>query len=254
MHYAVTRQLSPTLAHCQLTHLDRQPIDLERARNQHAAYCHLLGRIGCTIIHLPESPQWPDSVFVEDTAVVTDELAIITRPGAPSRRDETAPMAQLLARFRPLVHIQPPATLDGGDVLIVGRRAWVGLTSRTNRAGFQSIQRILEPHDYTVTPVTLTGCLHLKSAATAIGHHTVIINPNWIDPATFADLNVLEVHPTEPAAANVLWLDDQAIASPTFPKTLQRIQNHHIPHQTLDASELAKAEGALTCCSILFQA
>jgi dimethylargininase len=251
MRHAITREVSATIGRCELTHLNREPIDVVRARAQHATYCDVLREAGWAVIKLSAVADWPDSVFVEDTAVVTDEVAIITRPGVPSRRPETVPIADVLGRFRDVVRIEEPATIDGGDVLRIGERVWVGLTSRTNQAGADALRYILARYGYTVNQVRLKGCLHLKSAATAIGPTSVIINPVWISRATFDGLETIEVDPDEPYAANVLWLDGVAVASQAHPRTLKQIEARGIVCRTIDVSEFAKAEGALTCCSIL---
>ncbi|MBN2561005.1 MAG: dimethylargininase [Phycisphaerae bacterium] len=253
MRYAITREVSTTISQCELTHLEREPIDVERARAQHATYRNVLCEAGWSVIELPAQEEWPDSVFVEDTAVVTDEIAIITRPGAPSRRPEAAAMAEVLGRFRSIERIEAPATIDGGDVLQIGRRVWVGLTSRTNEAGVEALRRILVRYGYEVRGVQVGGCLHLKSAATAIGPTGVLFNPTWIRPATFNGLEIVEIDPDEPLAANVLWLDDVTVTSQAHPRTRERLEQHGVACRTIDVSELAKAEAGLTCCSVLFE-
>jgi len=253
MQYAITREVSATIGRCELTYRKREPIDVELAHAQHAAYRAVLHHAGWAVIELPATAECPDSVFVEDTAVVTDELAIITRPGAPSRRPETVAIAEVLGRFREVVRIEEPATIDGGDVLRIGRRVWVGLTSRTNVAAIESLRHILVRYGYSVVGVPLRGCLHLKSAATVVGPASVVLNPGWVSPATFPGLETIEVDPQEPDAANVLWLGAVSVVSQAHPRTRARIEAHGITCRTIDVSELAKAEGALTCCSILFE-
>jgi dimethylargininase len=159
----------------------------------------------------------------------------------------------VLGRFREVVRIEEPATIDGGDVLRIGRRVWVGLTSRTNVAAIESLRHILVRYGYSVVGVPLRGCLHLKSAATVVGPASVVLNPGWVSPATFPGLETIEVDPQEPDAANVLWLGAVSVVSQAHPRTRARIEAHGITCRTIDVSELAKAEGALTCCSILFE-
>src|ERR1051326_2602421 len=159
---AVTRAVSPRLAECELTHLAREPIDIPRACAQHAAYEQLLCTLGDEIVRLPPAPDLPDGVFVEDTALVLGEIAVITRPGARTRRLETSSVAALLAGYRGLRYLTPPATLDGGDVLGVGRTLYVGRSTRTNQEGVEQLGDLLAPFDYRVVPVDFTGCLHLK--------------------------------------------------------------------------------------------
>src|SRR5262249_8065631 len=153
----------------ELTYLERQPIDVEKARVQHEQYERLLEKAAhCTVVRAQAAHDLPDAVFVEDTAVVLDEVAVIMRPGAASRRGETQAVADVLSDFRELRRIEAPGTVDGGDVLFCGRRAFVGRTSRTNDEGIGQMQRILAPFGYSVHAVTVSGCLHLKSAATVL--------------------------------------------------------------------------------------
>jgi dimethylargininase len=250
---ALTRPVSEALAHCELTYLERRPIDVARARVQHEQYERLLEEAAhCTIVRAPAAPDLPDAVFVEDTAVVLDEVAIITRPGAVSRRDETAGVTAVLSDYRELRHIEVPGTVDGGDVLFCGRRAFVGRTSRTNDEGIAQMQRILTPFGYSVHGVTVRGCLHLKSAASVLSESQLLVNPAWISSAEFPGVALFPIDPAEPNAANILKAGDDYIYSPAFPRTAARLQVS-LPLNFVDMSELAKAEGALTCCSIVFR-
>jgi dimethylargininase len=248
---ALTREVSPAIGACELTHLSRQPIDLERARAQHRSYEHALAALGCRVVRLPADPSLPDSVFVEDTAVVTDEVAVITRPGAASRRPETESVARALAPYRPLLSIEAPATLDGGDVLRLGRRVFVGLSSRTTEVGVAALRSRLGPLGYTVEGVPVSGCLHLKSAATAIGSDVVLVNPAWVDPGAFGAASVVEVEPEEPFAANAVLVGEALLVAAAFPRTRERLERRGLHVLAVDLSELAKAEGALTCCSLV---
>ncbi len=258
MQFAITREVSPAIARCELTHLARAPIELTRAREQHAAYVALLRDRGRTVIELPADPEAPDSVFVEDAAVVVDELAVITRPGAASRRRELAPIAHVLGRFRAtLARIEAPGTLDGGDVLRFGREVLVGRTPRTNDAGVAQLRAALAPHGYTVRAVEVRGCLHLKTAVTAVGPRALLINPAWIDRRALGvspEVELLEVDPSEPFAANTLRLDELVVVPRAFEKTRARLVARGLRCADLPADELAKAEGGLTCCSLLFTA
>jgi dimethylargininase len=190
-------------------------------------------------------------VFVEDIAIVFDELAIVTRPGAESRRRETSAVAAALAAYRPLHTIEPPATVDGGDVLVVGRRVFVGRSSRTNEAAVVQIRQILQPYGYTVRDTVVHGCLHLKSAVTALADDVLLVNRAWIDAAAFEGFTLVDVEPAEPAAANALRLDDRIIFPAAFPRTAERLTQRGLRLTIVDAAELAKAEGALTCCSLI---
>ncbi len=251
MHFAITRPVSPALAHCELTHLRREPIDLARAEAQHAAYEQALADLGCEVRRLPVEPELPDSVFVEDTAVVLDEVAIIARPGAASRRAETPGIARRLQTFRRLAAIEAPATLDGGDVLQVGRRLWVGRSSRTNAEGRAQLWAIVEGLGYELRSVDIRDCLHLKSAVTRVGERTVLLDPAMVDADAFADLDRIEVDGSETLAANALAVGASVLVAKAFPRTRDRLLAAGFDVRTVDASELAKAEGGLTCCSLV---
>jgi len=250
---AITREVSPALADCELTHLARVPIDVDAARAQHRAYEEALADAGYTIERLRSGADMPDAVFVEDIAVVFDELAIVTRPGAESRRRETAAVATVLERYRPLHFVRAPATLDGGDVLAVGKRVFVGVSTRTNAEAVAEMRRILAPHGYTVCEIAVRGCLHLKSAVTALADDLLLVNAEWT-PAAFSEFDLVPVHPDEPSAANALRLDDRIIFPTAFPRTAARLEQRGLRVVGVDASELAKAEGAVTCCSLLVNA
>lgn len=250
---AITRQISPRFNECELTHLDRQPIDLNLARAQHQQYEAALRELGCEVISLPPEPDLPDSVFVEDVALVFDEVAVITRPGADSRKPETESIARTLSPYRTLLTVEAPGTLDGGDVLRVGRIVYVGLSSRSNRSGLEQLQRILAPYGYTVNGVEVTGCLHLKSAVTQVGDDTLLINPAWVDRSIFGETHFIDVDDSEPSAANAVWIDDAAIYPASFPGTRRRLEEAGLQVRIVDATEVAKAEGAVTCCSLVFR-
>lgn len=251
---ALTRAVSPTLADCELTHIDRTPIDVARAETQHAAYEEALRALGCEVRRVPAAPENPDAVFIEDTAVVLDELAIITRPGAESRRTEVEPVAAALAALRPLQRIEAPGTLDGGDVLVVGSSIFVGRTPRTNDDGIAQLRAAVAPFGYRVIPVDVTGCLHLKSAVTALDHDTVLCNPAWIDPVAFAPNAVALVADDEPSAANVVRVGERLLAASAYPRTNEMLKRRGYSVVTVPADELAKAEGAVTCCSLIVRA
>jgi dimethylargininase len=250
--HAITREVSPAIGQCELTCIERRSIDVDLAREQHAQYRQLLTELGCTVIHLRAEPTLPDSVFVEDGAVVLDELAVLTRPGAESRRGEVPSLRAALTPYRPLVELTPPAILDGGDVLRIDRTIWVGLSTRTNRAGIEQLQQFVKPHDYEVRTVEVSGALHLKSAVTVAADNTVLLNPEWIDPV-FDGYRAIAVDPSEPSAANVLRVGETTVVSSSYPRTAAQLDAHGIQCRSVASSELAKAEGALTCCSLLFE-
>ncbi len=249
---ALTREVSPELGRCELTHLAREPIDVERARGQHQTYEGVLRGLGCRVERLPATPELADSVFVEDTVVVVDELAVVLRPGAASRRTETRTMAKALAPYRRVTSLEHPATLDGGDVLRLGRQVFVGRSSRSNQAGVESLRNTLEPLGYLVSAVEVGGCLHLKSAVTEVAAGTILVNPDWVDPEAFGAARVIEVDPQEPMAANGLRVAGSVVFPMSFRRTRKRLEDGGICVISVDVSELAKAEGAVTCCSVLF--
>jgi dimethylargininase len=248
---ALIRGVPPTLASCELSFAEREAIDLERAIAQHAAYADLLRALGLEVLELPADPAFPDCCFVEDTAVVLDGVALLTRPGAASRRGEVPVIEAALARYRPIERTAAPATLEGGDVLRVGHTLFVGRSARTNDAGIARLAAVAEPLGYRVVPVPVTGCLHLKSAVTALDQERVLVNRAWLDTAPLAGLELVDVAPEEPGAANVLRVAGLVIAHPGFPRTLDRVSALGYAVRRLDVSEFLKAEAALTCKSLL---
>lgn len=253
MLLALTRCVSPRIVECQLTHIAREPIDVARAEAEHWHYEQRLTALGATVRRLPAEPALPDGVFVEDTAVVLDEIAVITRPGAESRRAETASVAAELAAYRPTIAIEAPGTLDGGDVLVAGRRVFVGRSSRSNAEGIAQLARALTPHGYSVTAVPVGGCLHLKSAVTCVAPQTLLVNPEWIPREIFAGYRLLAVDPAEPTAANALALGGAVLHSAQHPRTRARLEAEGLPVIPVTLGELAKAEGAITCCSLVVE-
>jgi dimethylargininase len=248
---AITRPVPSSIDRCELTHLARAPIDYARAAEQHEAYEAALERLGCRIERLPATPHLPDSVFVEDAAVVFDDVAVITRPGAVSRREEVATVADALRRYRPLVFIEPPGTLDGGDVLVTSTGVFVGLTPRSNADGIRQLAAVLAPFGTSVTSVPVSRCLHLKSAVTCVSANRLLLNPEWVDPSTFAEFDLLDVDPAEPFAANVLTIADRVLCAAEHPRTRARLDAAGLATVAVSAGELAKAEGGLTCSSLL---
>ncbi len=253
MPVAIIRAVSPRMAECELTHQNRQPIDIALAEKQHEEYVDALRMFGFEIETAEELPFYPDSVFVEDCAIVLDELAIITRPGAESRVGEAHSIAETLEQFRKnLYYIEAPGFLDGGDVLRMGRQIWVGMSGRSNAAAVAQMVAILEPLGYQVTGVDVTGCLHLKSAVTQVGADALLINPDRVDAQIFRDYQLIETDPEEPDAANALYLGETVIFPVDYSKTALRLTEAGIDLWLVDNSEVIKAEGGVTCCSILF--
>jgi len=250
---AITREAGSSLVNCQLTYLDRQSIDIGKAIQQHKAYEALLMRLGVHVVCLPAEPEMPDAVFVEDVAVVTNELAVMTRMGAESRRAESESLARVLSEFFPVHFLSAPATLDGGDVLRIGQTFYVGLSARTNNEGLEQLREALLPQGYDVAVVAVEACLHLKTGCTYLGRGVLLANPSWVDVSALPGLEVIPVPVDEQAAANTLTVNGTTILPGTFPHTKQLLQTRGFTIETLDISEFQKAEAGLTCMSIIFE-
>jgi dimethylargininase len=240
-----------TFASCELTFLDRQPIDVAKAVEQHRAYEDCLAALGVDVISLPADPSFPDGAFVEDPAVILDDVAIITRPGAESRRGETESIAQALSPHRSLRYVREPATLEGGDVIRVGKTLYVGVSKRTNREGIAQLTELLAPFGYRVMPVEVKGCLHLKSGACWAGANIILANREWIDAAPFHDFKIIDV--AEPSAADVLPIGNTLLIPSSFPRTAETLAASGIAVRPIDVSELQKAEAGVTCMSLIFE-
>jgi dimethylargininase len=250
---ALTHVPSPHLHQCQLTHVAPAPIDLTRAAAQHEAYCQALREGGAAVRVLDVNRDEPDGVFIEDTAVVLDEVAVLASMGTPARRAEAAGVGAVLREYRrALRRIEPPATLEGGDVLRVGRRLLVGLSCRTNAAGLAAFAEIVRPFGYTVEAVPLRGCLHLKTACTALDEQTLIVNPAWLDVNDLPPgSRHVAVPDDEPWAANVLPIGGSILLAAGQPGTAELIHRLGFDPRPVNISEFAKAEGGVTCLSIL---
>lgn len=251
---AITRGVSPAIVNCELTFLQRAPINFTRAIEQHGAYQRALQHFGARIMSLPAEPSLPDSMFVEDPALVLDELAVIFPLGTESRRPEAESLANALAPYRELHYVRLPGTMEGGDLLRIGPRIFAGLSKRTNGEGIRQLQAIVDPQGYQVTAVPVTGCLHLKSAVTALGGNTLLANRAWFDSSYMEGFEWIDVAPEEPHAANALAFGNSVILPESFPLTRARIESRGFEVMPLDISELQKAESGLTCSSLLFEA
>ena len=241
MRIAITRAVSPAIGQCELSYIERRPIDFALAAVQHDEYERRLAAHGCRVVRIADAPDMPDGVCVEDTAIVMDTIAIITRPGAASRRGETESVAAALKKYRPLRSIESPATLDGGDVLVLDGKLHIGLSQRTNEAAVRQLD---------ATAVRFQNCLHLKSAVTQIAERTLLLNPDWVDRKQFPGFEVVAVE--EPFAANALRIDDTLLYSASYPRTRRLLEGRGFHVETLDLSELEKAEAGVTCCSLVF--
>jgi len=251
---AITRAVSPSIGRCELAYLARRPIDVERAVRQHRAYQQALGDAGARVLSLPALEDFPDAVFVEDPAIVVDRLAVINITGAASRRGEAASLAEALAPFRPLRRLEPPATLEGGDVIRIGFTLYVGLSARTNAEGIRQLRGHLEPVGYAVETIAVRGAMHLKTACCYLGNGAVLANRDWVDAAALRGCRILSTPPEEPWAANVLLADGALILPAAFPATRRMLEREGYDVRAVDVSELMKAEAGVTCMSLVFEA
>jgi dimethylargininase len=251
--HAICRSVSPAISDCELSFIGRETIDANKAQAQHEDYVSALRGLGVNVIELPAEASLPDSVFVEDTVLLFDELAVMTHPGAISRRAEVASIEVAFRPYREIIaRITEPGTLDGGDVLCIGNRVFVGLSQRSNQAAIDQLSACLMPFGYQVIAVPMQDCLHLKSSVTALSDDTVLINPDWVDISYFKDYRQICVANSEPHAANVVRVNGAILMPSNFPETQALIQTAGFVVHTVDVSELQKAEGAVTCCSVLF--
>jgi dimethylargininase len=253
MPLALTRDVGPRFDECELTHIDRTPIDVTVAQAQHHGYVQALKGLGYAVLELPAERDLPDSVFVEDTAVVLPEVALITHPGADSRKPETESIAQALRPYRDLVYIVSPGSLDGGDVLVLGKDIYVGLSTRSNMDAIQQMNQRLGKYGYKAQGVEMHDCLHLKSAVTRVDDNTLLINRQWVDVENFEGFELIDVDESEPFAANCLPLGEAIIFPVAFPKTAAKLAARGYKIRPVMVDELAKAEGAVTCCSLIVE-
>ncbi len=249
---AITREINTAIGRCELTFLPRANIDTSVALQQHRQYQTALSSLGCEIVTVPTEPGLADSVFIEDTAIVLDEIAVICRPGAASRRLEIAGVEGILQKFRSTVSIQPPGTLDGGDVLRIGKIIYAGLSTRSNQSGIEQLSNIVSDYGFSVETVETTNCLHLKSAVSEVAPGSLLINSDWIDPSAVGDFELIDVDKEESHAANALLVAGRVIYPSSFPRTMKKLVARGIEVMPVDMSELQKAEGAATCCSLIF--
>lgn len=250
---AITRDVNTAIGSCELTFLPRAGIDTALAVQQHEDYQSALASLGCEIVSIPTEEGLPDSVFIEDTALVLDEIAVLCRPGAASRRPEVAGVAGALKRYRPLASIQSPGTLDGGDLLCVGKTIYVGLSTRSNESGIDQLGGIVADYGYSVTAVEVSSCLHLKSAVSEFAPGSLLINPDWVSRSAFGNCELIDIDKDEAHAANALLVGTSVIYPSSFPRTMNKLVKRGTDVIPVDMSELQKAEGAATCCSLIFK-
>ncbi len=250
---AITRGVSRNIAACELTYRSRETIDFAKAVLQLEQYNELLRTWDVDLVMMPTSNSYPDCCFVQDTAVVLDEICVIASMGAVTRQGEVSEVERFVSPLRRIRRIFPPATLDGGDVVQMGRRLFVGLSTRTNARGIAALDRLVEPFGYTVVPVVVNGGLHLTTGCGVINDETVLLNPRWLDADAFRGLRQLHVPEGEPWAANTIRVDDAVCLEDRAPRTLELVQPFAKRIDTLDISEFRKAEGSLSCLSLIFR-
>jgi dimethylargininase len=227
-------------------------LDVPRAAEQHAAYRAALAAWGLRVERLPADPAYPDGCFVEDTAVVAGELAVITRPGAPSRQGEVDAVAAALARLVEITRMQAPATLDGGDVLRAGKVFVVGRSARTNEAGIAALRAAVAPRGYEVRAVPMeAGVLHLKCVCSPIADDLVLVAEGTVDHQAFAPARVIVVPREEAYAANAVAWNGRVLLPAGYLRTRALVEAAGFAVTELDNSELRKADSALTCLSVL---
>jgi dimethylargininase len=250
--HGLVREISRSLGNCELLHVPRQPINIEMARQQHAAYVAALEAAGVVVTVLPEEPELPDSSFIEDPVIILDEAAVICRLGVASRAAEAESIEQEMARIRPVHRIVSPGTVEGGDVLRMGKTLYVGMSGRTNREGIGQLEEIVRRYGYHAIGVSVEGCLHLKTGVTSPAEGLVIANADWIDLSPFWRFEILRVPGAEPWGANTLAVNGLVLAAESSPRTADLLESKGLRVKRLGISELQKAEAGLTCLSVLY--
>jgi len=248
----ITHLPSPSLQQCELTFLNSEPIDIKKAQKEHKAYEDMIRSCGATIITIDENIDLPDSVFVEDPIIVFDEVAVLTSMGVASRRKESATMEKTFKKYREIKHIELPAKIEGGDVLKIGKRIFVGKSARTNGKGIRALRDIITPYGYEVISARVGGCLHLKTGCTALDEKTLLINPRWVDSKSFTGFRQIVVPKEEPFGANILKINETICMNEAFPKTIELVKSLGYNVKSTDITEFVKAEAGLTCMSVPF--
>lgn len=251
MRRAFVRRPTEDLERGERSFVPRTAIDLDRALLQHEALRVALAVAGLEVVELPPLPGAADATFVEDTALLLDGVAVRTRPGAASRRGEGAALFEALGDALPVLELEAPATLDGGDVIVADRDLWVGQSGRTNHAGLKALAHLVLDHGYRVKAAHVTGCLHLKTACTFLGRGALLVNPSWVDTHRLPAPVHVPVHEDEPFGANALAVGGRVLLSASHPRTAERVAAAGFEVVPLELSEFEKAEGGVTCLALL---
>jgi len=249
--YALTRKPGKNFNQG-LTTANLGPPNYELILKQHASYVDALKTVGIDVIELDPQPNYPDAHFVEDTAVVFSEAAVITRLGAASRRGEGESIAEVLRQYREIEHIQTPGTLDGGDVLMIGNRFFIGISERTNPEGAKQLGGILEKYGKTWTTIQVGAGLHFKSSVNYGGKNSILVTRDFTSHAALKGYGKIIVNKEEEYSANTLWINDHLLMPKGFPGTKTKLKRLGLPIIELDVSEMQKMDGGLTCLSIRF--
>ena len=249
--HAITRKPGKNMARG-LTTSNLGPPDYPLLLKQHQAYVETLRSIGLEVIELDSQPDYPDAHFVEDTAVVTPDVAVIASPGAESRKGEQDTIAPILAQYRKTDYIHTPGTLDGGDVLMVGTHFFIGISERTNQEGTEQLGRILEAYENTWTAIPVGAGLHFKSSVNYIGKNTLLVTENFAELDALDNYSKIIVAANEAYATNTLWVNDHLLTPKGFPSTRKKLESFGLKIMELDVSEMRKMDGGLTCLSIRF--
>lgn len=248
----ITHLPSSSLEQCELTFVNSEPIDIKKAQKEHESYREMLKSCGANVIVKDDNIDLPDSVFVEDPIIVFDEVAVLTSMGVESRRKESSSMEKIFAKYREIKRIELPSKIEGGDVLKIGKRIFVGKSARTNAQGIRDLREILTPYGYEVIAVKVAGCLHLKTGCTALDEDTILINPDWVDSKVFAGFRQIVVPKEEPFGANILKINDTICMNEAFAKTIEVVKSLGYEIKSTDITEFVKAEAGLTCMSVPF--
>lgn len=240
------------LQNCELTYLESEKIDMQKALEQHQAYIKMIQECGVEVDVIQDNLDLADSVFVEDPIIVFDEVAVLTSMGVESRRGESEALENYFSKIKPIKHIKLPAKIEGGDVLVIGKTVYVGLSPRTNQEAINKLSNILEPYGYEVIGVKVHGCLHLKTGCTALDEKTVLINKEWVDEQPFKKYHLLDTLKDEPFGANIMQINGYICMNEAFPKTLEFVKTLGYKVKSCDISEFVKAEAGLTCMSVRY--
>ena len=250
--HAITRKPCENFGLGLTTAVRAEPPEYGLMLSQHESYLAALSTAGLDVIDLDPQPDYPDAHFVEDTAVVTPEVAIITIPGAQARRGEEESILPVLFKYRTIKRIQPPGTLDGGDVLQVNNHFFIGISERTNREGAEQLGRILQDYGHTWATVDVGDGLHLKSSVNYVGNNNLLVTPDFTAKELFTDYNLIVLDRPESYAANTLLVNEHLLIPAGYPDTRNKLDFLGLTIIELDTSEVRKMDGGLTCMSLRF--